>query len=56
MAHKIPLDVMWNDIDWMYKKLDFVSDPVRYAGIGEYVDDLHKLGKKYVPILDCGIG
>ena len=41
----------------MYLYRDFTSDPVTYpAGpFKDFLDDIHKLGQKYVPIVDAAI-
>ena len=52
----IPLDAMWTDIDYMYKYRDFTLDLDRYPTMTDFIGDLHKKHKKFVPILDAGIG
>lgn len=52
---KIPFDTQWNDIDYMNKNNDFTYDRVNYAGLPEFVDELHSVGMHYVPIIDPGI-
>ena len=45
----IPLEVMWNDIDWMkrYRQFQFdVNYPIEE--FGKFVDDLHEAGQYYV--------
>ncbi|CAF3630946.1 unnamed protein product [Adineta steineri] len=51
----IPLDVMYGDIDYFDKRLDFTWDPENFKGLPEYVDWLHALGMKFITILDPAI-
>lgn len=54
---RIPLEVQWNDIDWMYQVRDFVSDPQRFSvaeGL-EFLKRLHEGGRHYVHIVDSAI-
>jgi alpha-glucosidase (family GH31 glycosyl hydrolase) len=46
---------MWSDIDYLNNYQDFTFDPVRFNGLGEFVDDLHTANKHYIPIIDAGI-
>lgn len=48
----IPYDVQYGDIDYMDEKKDFTYDPVAYAGLPEFVDQVHAHGQKYIIILD----
>merc|ERR1711971_702622 len=51
----IPIDVQWNDIDYMQDHLDFTYSKSKYAGLPEFVDYLHKNGLHYIPIIDPAI-
>ena len=51
----IPFDVQWGDIDYMDRRLDFTVDPVGFAGLEEFVSQVHETGMKFVPILDPAI-
>lgn len=52
---QIPLDALWNDIDYLDNKADFTLDPVNFAGLPSLINQLHADGKHYIPILDGGI-
>jgi len=51
----IPLDVLWNDIDYMIKYQDFTLDIKRYPTMIEFLNKLKEQNIMYVPILDAGI-
>ncbi|KAI1307608.1 Lysosomal alpha-glucosidase [Halotydeus destructor] len=51
----VPLDVQWNDIDSLDRNNDFTYDHVKFKGLPEFVDDLHRRGMRYVPIVDIAI-
>ena len=41
----IPIDVQWSDIDFMDRRLDFTYDTVNFAGLPEFVTELHENGE-----------
>ncbi|XP_061493207.1 sucrase-isomaltase, intestinal [Rhineura floridana] len=54
-AAGIPYDVQYTDIDYMEDKKDFTYDTIKFAGLPEFIQDLHDHGQKYVIILDPAI-
>ncbi|XP_074326364.1 alpha-xylosidase 1-like [Apium graveolens] len=55
---KIPLDVIWNDDDHMDGHKDFTLNAKNYPRpkLLAFLDKIHKLGMKYIVIIDPGIG
>ncbi|XP_022671620.1 lysosomal alpha-glucosidase-like isoform X1 [Varroa destructor] len=51
----VPLEVQWNDIDYMENFNMFTYDKVAFAGLPDFVKRLHKDGRKYVMIFDPAI-
>ncbi|GBL98291.1 Lysosomal alpha-glucosidase [Araneus ventricosus] len=51
----IPVDVQWNDIDYMNKSKDFTYDEDKFSGLPGFVDYLHSNGMHYVIMTDPGI-
>ncbi|WWC87629.1 uncharacterized protein L201_002519 [Kwoniella dendrophila CBS 6074] len=53
----IPLEVQWNDIDWMRAYREFQFDQ-NYApdDYRAFVDELHSMNQHYIPIIDAAIG
>lgn len=46
---------MWSDIDHMDNYRDFTHDPIRFADLPSFIDELHQNHTHYVPILDAGV-
>ncbi|ELT99254.1 hypothetical protein CAPTEDRAFT_104310 [Capitella teleta] len=53
--YDIPHDIQYGDIDYMLQYRDFTIDPVNFAGLPEYVDNLKQEGTRYIIILDPAI-
>jgi len=54
--NNLPFDVLWNDIDYMWKYENFVVDFHRYYGLKDWVQNTLVLnGRRYVPIIDAGL-
>ncbi|KAJ9652066.1 hypothetical protein H2198_008690 [Neophaeococcomyces mojaviensis] len=53
----IPLETIWNDIDYMNHYRDFDNDPERfpYDEGAEFLNRLHDKGQHYIPIVDSAI-
>nr|CAD7395425.1 unnamed protein product [Timema cristinae] len=54
-AAGIPLDVQWNDLDYMAHSSDFTYNQTTYAGLPQFVNLLHQVGMHYIPLIDPGI-
>ncbi|KAJ5710405.1 hypothetical protein N7488_004561, partial [Penicillium malachiteum] len=54
---EIPLENLWNDIDYMKGFRDFENDPVRfgYKEGAEFLETLHRSGRHYIPIIDAAL-
>ncbi|KAK5054397.1 hypothetical protein LTR84_001287 [Exophiala bonariae] len=53
----IPLETIWNDIDYMNQYRDFENDQVRfgYDEGADFLNRLHDNGMHYIPIVDSAI-
>ena len=47
--------LQWNDIDAMKTNNDFTIDDKNFADLPKFVEHLHKIGMKYIPMFDPGI-
>ncbi|KAG2433530.1 hypothetical protein HYH02_012648 [Chlamydomonas schloesseri] len=56
-AAGLPLEVLWSDIDLYDRARMFTTDPDRYPEqrLRGLLDRLHASGRRWVPIVDCGI-
>ncbi|XP_030765567.1 lysosomal alpha-glucosidase-like [Sitophilus oryzae] len=55
IAAGVPLDTQWNDLDYMNANKDFTYDKDAFNGLPEFVEDLHKRGMHYIPLIDPGV-
>ncbi|PWN23732.1 putative alpha-glucosidase precursor [Microstroma glucosiphilum] len=56
--HDIPLEVQWNDIDYMHQFRDWTTDPQNFSA-SDYkllTDYLSKHHQHYIPIVDAAVG
>ncbi|CAG0893077.1 unnamed protein product [Cyprideis torosa] len=51
----VPIETMWNDLDYMDNRKDFAFNQSSFAGLPRLVMDLHDSGRHYVPLIDPGI-
>ncbi|XP_010006966.1 PREDICTED: lysosomal alpha-glucosidase [Chaetura pelagica] len=54
-AARFPLDVQWNDLDYADAKRDFTFNKKTFKDYPEMVQDFHRLGLRYILIVDPGI-
>ena len=52
----IPIEVQWNDIDFMDKHNNFVPNSKTFANLSQFIDRLHRQNRRYIPMIDVGIG
>ncbi|XP_030064468.1 lysosomal alpha-glucosidase [Microcaecilia unicolor] len=52
---KMPLDVQWNDLDYMDGRRDFSYDLKNFGDLPDMVKDFHQKGMRYIVIVDPGI-
>jgi len=55
--YDIPLETVWNDIDYMFQYRDFDNDPIRfpYPEGQALLAKLHANGQHYIPIVDSAL-
>ncbi|NXS41999.1 LYAG glucosidase, partial [Balaeniceps rex] len=54
-AARFPLDVQWNDLDYMDARRDFTFNKKSFKDYPEMVRDFHRRGLRYIMIVDPGI-
>ncbi|RLN89092.1 hypothetical protein BBJ28_00022691, partial [Nothophytophthora sp. Chile5] len=56
-SNKLPLDVIWADIDYMADYHDFTLDSTNFAqaNMAAFMTEIHATNQKFVPIIDPGI-
>lgn len=47
--------MQWNDLDYMNESNDFTYDKEKFKNLPEFVEELHKLGMHYIPLIDPGV-
>lgn len=53
--HKIPIDTIWSDIDYLKNLTDFDYDHYNYEKLPEFIEEVKSQKMHYVPIIDMGI-
>ena len=48
-------DTIWSDITYMEDYIDFTVDGVNFAGLKDFIDELHDNHVQFVPVLDAAI-
>ena len=48
-------DTIWSDILYMDEYIDFTVNDISYAGLKDFIDELHHNHLQFVPIVDAGI-
>lgn len=51
----VPVEVQWNDIDYMDRHNDFTYDHVKYATLPKFIESLHKDELHYMLLFDPGV-
>jgi alpha-glucosidase (family GH31 glycosyl hydrolase) len=53
---ELPLDAIWNDIDYMkdYRSFSYDSEG-EFADLPQFIQEIHNNSLHYVPIIDAGI-
>ena len=51
----IPLDTQWVDIDYLESYKNFVIEDTTFGDLPEFVTQLHRDGRHFIPIVDAGI-
>ncbi|XP_075760227.1 lysosomal alpha-glucosidase isoform X3 [Pelodiscus sinensis] len=54
-AAQFPLDVQWNDLDYMDAKRDFTFNEKHFRDFPDMVQEFHQSGRRYVLLVDPGI-
>ena len=45
----------WNDIDSLKSHNDFTYDDKSFTDLPKFIEHLHQIGMKYIPMFDAGI-
>lgn len=54
-AHKLPLDAIYLDIDYMDRYKDFTIDDAAFPEISALIEKMRNRGLRLVPIIDAGV-